>query len=78
MITGSAFMAPAPEPFITEAFKLGTQLRTDAWLACGAGFGCAADKHKAVGMHGAPRELQRLTHPRARVAHDRPKAAVLW
>ncbi len=78
VITRSAFMAPSPEPFTTEAFKLGIQLRADPWFACGARLGGAADKHQAVGMHSAPGELQSLTHTGARVAHHRPQAAVLW
>jgi hypothetical protein len=64
MITISRFMAPAPATFITEAFKIYSQLRAYAWLACGARLGCDANKHKADSMHGSPLVDEQHRHSR--------------
>jgi hypothetical protein len=45
-------MAPAPDPFITEAFKINSQLRVYAWLAyvCVRVMVLLPKKHEAVDM----------------------------
>ena len=54
MITRSRFIAPAPATFITEAFKIYSQLRAYTWLACGARLGCDVNKYQTVGMYVSP------------------------